>query len=138
MKLNVKKKEPEFKLDDWADDSWGIQDTKVNKKGSSHKLTKSSPKKLQAQKKQPSSGWGTGWEEDNWGEMEEQGDIEDPFAADGEGWDDDNDDWGSIEDPAPKATKPSSPKVLLSCCDIEVFSLHSSRKQYSRLIILII
>ncbi|PIK61493.1 putative N-terminal kinase-like protein [Apostichopus japonicus] len=106
LKLGTKKKEPEFNLDDWADDSWGSQDKQLNKKQSTKTATKSSHKKQQA-----SSGWGTDWEEGNWGEMKDQGDVQDPFAAEaGGGWDDDNEDWGSIDEPTLNTTKPSSPK----------------------------
>ncbi|PIK47677.1 putative N-terminal kinase-like protein [Apostichopus japonicus] len=82
LKLGTKKKEPEFNLDDWADDSWGTQDKQLNKKQSTKTATKSSHKKQQA-----SSGWGADWEEGDWGEMKDQGDVQDPFAAEaGGGW----------------------------------------------------
>ncbi|KAJ8045185.1 N-terminal kinase-like protein [Holothuria leucospilota] len=114
LKLGVKKKEPEFNLDEWADDSWGLPGKKSNQKSSLTKGRTSSPKSSPKKQQKPQAskaGWDS-WDDggDGWGQMDGTGDVDDPFAEETGGWEDADGDWGSIEDAPTEATKPASPK----------------------------
>ncbi|RUS84598.1 hypothetical protein EGW08_007625 [Elysia chlorotica] len=62
---------------------------------------------------------GSGWDEDDWGDMDDSN-ISDTANKSkenlGDGWDDDDDDWGSLEDTAATKTqdKPAQPVDLMS------------------------